>query len=270
MNYRIVQGDQLSNHPLGSARSFGPQAAYAISRAQGHQLNWKASFEHKGFSNQNATGLVSDYANIVLNQQLSGFSVDGEGGMNVYHLSFTSGRVGLSGSPNQQDDAATAKTEGGFVKWNYGFTRQQLLSQQWTLSLAYAGQWSRRNLDSSEKFYIGGPSSVRAYPASEGGGARGYQFNLDLRYAVDNQKSVSVFYDYGRVRVAAQPWDNHINDLALHGRGVSAQWDLTPKTRLKATMAWRTGANPNPTASGTDQDGTRKEPRFWFEATQNF
>lgn len=272
MRYKIVSGDQVVNQPEGGAQSFGFQAAYAIERSQSAQLNWKLSWEHKSFYNQNASGPVSNYGLTVMNQQLAGFFADTwvQGAMNSYVLSLSAGQVGLAGSPNQQDDQKTARTEGRFSKWSYGFTRQQNLDDQWNLTTAFSGQWASQNLDSSEKFYIGGPTSVRAYPASEAGGSRGYQFNIDLHRPFDGDKTVGVFYDHGRVTVAAQPWDQSLNKLDLHGYGVSAQWQMLPKTRLKALASWRTGRNPNPTSTGMDQDGTLKSPRVWLEAAHSF
>lgn len=272
MRYSVVSGDQVVNEPGGTARSIGVQAAYAIARTHDAQSNWKFSLEHKSLFNRNAAGPLSDYGITVMNQQVVGYFHDGghAKAVNSYVLSMSAGRVALAGSPNQDDDQRTARTEGGFSKWAYGLTRQQYLGARWNLTTAFSGQWSRQNLDSSEKFYIGGPTSVRAYPASEAGGSRGYQFNIDLNHQWDGDKTLGVFYDYGRVTVAADPWDEALNKIDLHGYGVSAQWRVLPKTRVKALVSWRTGRNPNPTGNGMDQDGTLKSPRVWLEAVHTF
>lgn len=272
MRYRIVWGDQVVNRPRGDAHSWGVQATYALDRQQQSELTWRGTLERKSLYNEHAGQAVSDYSVTVMTQQLSGFFADGwlQGGVNSYVLSLTAGRVALSGSPNQADDAASARTQGGYSKWTYGLTRLQDLSDGWRLTTGWSGQWAQQNLDSSEKFYIGGSSSVRAYPASEAGGDRGYQFTVDIKRRWSPGTTLGGFYDYGHVKVSAHPWDGAANNLTLRGYGFSAQWQPLASTQLKALLAWRHGRNPNPTPNGNDQDGTMKNPRLWLEAIHSF
>jgi hemolysin activation/secretion protein len=63
-----------------------------------------------------------------------------------------------------------------------------------------SGQLTDHNLDSSQKFYLGGPTGVRAYPSSEGSGSEGYLLNLELKKDLPFNLTGSIFYDEGYVR----------------------------------------------------------------------
>ena len=49
---------------------------------------------------------------------------------------------------------------------------------------ATAGQLADKNLDTAEKFYLGGPGGVRAYPQGEATGDQGYRLSGELRLLV--------------------------------------------------------------------------------------
>ena len=135
------------------------------------------------------------------------------------------------------------------------------------------GQAASKNLDSAEKFYLGGASGVRAYPTSEAGGAAGQMLNLELLTRLPSQFSLIGFYDWGQVTTninnsfagAAAP-----NRHALKGAGLSLAWAGPQGIYLKATWARRLGGNPNPTATGRDQDGSLTHNRFWLMASLAF
>ena len=60
------------------------------------------------------------------------------------------------------------------------------------------------------------------------------------------------------------------NNLLLRGAGLSLDWQQGAGVNLKATWARRMGDNPNPTATGTDQDGTLVLDRMWLNASLAF
>ena len=62
--------------------------------------------------------------------------------------------------------------------------RLQALPAGFSLNLQWRGQWTNNNLDSSEKFSLGGPYGVRAYATAEAMGDRGWLGSVELRYAV--------------------------------------------------------------------------------------
>jgi hemolysin activation/secretion protein len=59
-------------------------------------------------------------------------------------------------------------TAGRFAKKNFEFRRLQKITDNSNLLLALQGQMASKNLMSAEKFSLGGPGGVRAYPTGEG------------------------------------------------------------------------------------------------------
>ena len=114
---------------------------------------------------------------------------------------------------------------------------------------------------------------MRAYPSSEAGGSAGQLLNLELRYRLPQGFTVTGFYDAGQVSVntnnnfASAPV---LNDYALKGAGLALAWQGESGLNLKATWARRIGDNPNPTATGTDQDGSLVADRFWLALSLSF
>ena len=267
------------NPTQGSATTAGLELSYPWVRSRNFNLNTSLSAEKKTYDNIASGATTSAYKNIPMSLALSGSSFDslGQGGANALSLAMTTGKLNLDGSPTQSSDASTTRTAGGYKKIRYAISRQQQLAPSWSLYGAFSGQWANKNLDSSEKFYLGGSSGVRAYPSSEGGGTSGQMLNLELRWQVANGWSLTGLYDHGRIRV------NKFNDFegaaalnayALKGAGLALSWRNSSGTSVQTTYARRVGTNPNAIAtevnSGADQDGTLKTNRIWLNASQAF
>lgn len=69
----------------------------------------------------------------------------------------------------------------------------------------YANQQASKNLDSSEKFSVGGIYGVRAYPSGQGVGDRGWLSQVELRQKIGDVTGF-VFYDQGAVAVNVNAW----------------------------------------------------------------
>lgn len=267
------------NPTQGDATTAGLELSYPWVRSRTFNLNTSLSAEKKTYDNI-ASGLTSSaYKSTPLSLVLSGNSFDslGQGGANAFSWTMTAGKLNLDGSPTQATDASTTQTAGVFAKVRYAISRQQQLTPKWSMYAAFSGQWAHKNLDSSEKFYLGGSSGVRAYPSSEGGGTLGQLLNLELRWQVADGWSLTGFYDHGRIHV------NKFNDFegaaalnayALKGAGLAVAWRNSVGTSVQMTYARRLGQNPNPITTevnrGADQDGTLKVNRIWITATQAF
>jgi hemolysin activation/secretion protein len=135
------------------------------------------------------------------------------------------------------------------------------------------GQVANKNLDSSERFFLGGPLGVRAYPGSEGGGTQGAMVNLEIRQRLPEGFQVIAFYDHGRVQVektSTATTSEAPNTYSLRGSGLGVIWNGPQKMVIKALWSRRLGSNPNPASTGMDQDGTRKMDRFWLSASLSF
>jgi hemolysin activation/secretion protein len=183
------------------------------------------AFDDKNFDNKdiNATSTRYDVRNFTLGLIGNRFDRWGGGGANFASLTVTTGDIDL-GTLDTNENVAL---EGRFTKLSYLLSRQQAVSNQISFYAALSGQLADSNLDSSEKFYLGGANGVRAYPSSEGGGSEGAMLNLELRYRLMPNLVLTGFYDWGQVN---QNHDNAIaspanpNRYDLQGAGVAAAW----------------------------------------------
>ena len=267
------------NPTQGDATTAGLELSYPWVRSRSVNLNTSLSAEKKTYDNIASGVSASAYQSTPVSLALSGNSFDslGQGGANAFSLAMTAGKLNLDGSPTQLSDAGTTQTAGGYKKIRYAISRQQQLAPSWSLYAAFSGQLANKNLDSSEKFYLGGSSGVRAYPSSEGGGTWGQMLNLELRWQVADGWSLMGFYDHGRIRV------NKFNDFegasalnayALKGKGLALGWRNSSGTTVQTTYARRVGTNPNAITDkvnrGADQDSTLKTNRIWITVSQAF
>jgi hemolysin activation/secretion protein len=159
-----------------------------------------------------------------------------------------------------------------YHKLSYSLSRQQNLMTDHSLLLSLQGQHASQMLDSSEKFYIGGANSVRAYPASEQGGDRGHVLTAEWRWRLDASLVLTAFADTGRV--VTLPTDSLAQQTVnLSGRGLSLNWQGPAGISTRLTWARRNGNNPKPLNDNgivSDGDGTLKRDRIWFTASVPF
>ena len=185
----------------------------------------------------------------------------GGGGANQAGLTFTHGKLDIETASAAAIDALGAKTEGNYSKWNWNLGRQQAITQKLSASLQTRGQHTSDNLDSAEKFTLGGPNGVRAYPAGEGSGDIGWLASAELRYAFMPQIAASVFYDAGGIEVNADKFltTDNTRDIAGYGLGLSGYYN---NFDWRAVAAWRT--------TGDAVSESNKTPRFWVNAGYRF
>ena len=275
LNYGLNAAGFEELNAKGSSDTSGWELSYPIIRSRTVNVNANLGADFKKFFNESGGQTVSSYSSEAWSLALSanGFDDWAGGGSNAVSVAFSSGVLHLSGSPNQASDEATTQTDGGFRKVRYTLSRQQNISGSWSLLGSLSGQWSDKNLDSSEKFYLGGSAGVRAYPSSEGGGAWGQLATLELRYQWGGGVTLAGFQDFGQVKT--NPNNDFVgapalNEFALRGTGVSFAWQNATGMNLKAVVAQRVGSNPNATPAGMDQDGTLTNNRLWLSASLDF
>ena len=200
------------------------------------------------------------------------------GGNNVISFAKTRGSIDLGPSGAASLDATEARTQGIYEKDKLTVSRLQFMDGKHSLFMSASKQWASKNLDSSEKLYLGGSSGVRAFPNSEAGGSTGVTATMELRRDWSAQWQTALFYDYGRVaqyKVTTRAdstslLNDQSNELMLHGRGISVTYRHASGAELKATVSRRVSPNPQPTSEGTDNDGTLRLNRVWFSASMPF
>jgi len=252
MNY---SASAAGNQTEGSSRTQGLDASYPLLRSPNRNLTLSLTAERKTLQ----TDLQP--AGTRVNKQGVGLAfsqVDASG------LGVTSAALGIvRGTVAGNPDAAAR-----FHKLSYSLSRQQDLLPRLNLQVQLTGQASARQLDSSEKFFLGGASGVRAYPISEGGGVRGQLLNVELRWRPAPGVQVAGFQDIGRV---SDPWNARVAAGTLRGAGAYLNWRGAQGQDIRLTYAQRQGSNPfaNPT-TGNDGDGSRVRHRVWLTASVSF
>jgi hemolysin activation/secretion protein len=196
------------------------------------------------------------------------------GGLNSYSFTITEGDFDIGVvSDLQFDQGATGrKAQGKFAKYNYDFRRLQRITDNTNLLLSVVGQRASKNLSSAEKFSLGGPSGVRAYPAGEAGGDSGWVFTGELRYIVPEFKlrggdvTLSGFYDMGFVRLNKNtlPTGDTQNERTLAGYGLGLSVGKDGDFIFRTSAAWR-AENERP-----QSDLVKRVPRVWFQAVKWF
>lgn len=275
MSYRLIGPDFVALNGFGSSGTWGMDLNYPIYRSRLANLYLNSALDFKEFDNSSGGATTTKYKMNTFALGLSGNLTDKllGGGTSNASLTFSSGKVDLTGSPNQAADAASTKTAGQFTRLRYSASRQQTLTERLAVNGNLSGQRAGKNLDSGEKFYLGGSSGVRAYPASEGGGSEGMMANLEIRGRLGDSFSLTGFYDWGAVTVNR---NNDfvgfatINQISLRGGGLALGWQGESGASAKIVWARRIGENPNPATTGNDQDGTLIRNRFWLNASLPF
>ncbi len=227
----------------GVASSTTVFAAYPFIRTKLHNLNGTVSYENKGLTDYvDSTATVTDKTVNITSLALAGNLQDGWGGGGVNHFDMTLalGELRINSPAAQAIDAAAAQTNGAYSRLSYSASRQQRLTADTTLLLAVNGQQASKNLDSSEKFVLGGINGVRAYPQGEASGDEGYKATLELRYDLMANLQGAVFYDMGEIAVNKSPFAVAAsNNRSLSGAGVGLQGSVG-RVQLRASVAWRT------------------------------
>jgi hemolysin activation/secretion protein len=101
--------------------------------------------------------------------------------------------------------------------------------------------------------------------------------NVELRYQVAEQVTVAAFYDWGQITQNKRNLTGDegnplsaLNSFNLSGYGLQISLRSSIRGTMNLIWARRLGVNPNPTASGADQDGSYNPNRFWLAASIPF
>jgi len=198
------------------------------------------------------------------------------GGVNSWYIKAMLGDLHES-NQYASADAEISGIEGRYVVFRTGASRFQRLVDQLTAAVSWSGQFSTGNLPSHEKFYLGGPAGVRAYPVGEAGGDDAHLYSVDLNYGfspriLPGSMQIGCFYDAGQVRLNHKRYEHDVvsatgrNSYWLQGAGLQVRWIASGHLAFNASWAHVLGDNPGRSADGTDSDGTTDKNRFWLNA----
>jgi hemolysin activation/secretion protein len=253
----------------GTATSTSVFASYPFIRSQFKNLNGTASYEDKSLKDWvDGTATYTPKKVSVTSLGLSGSLQDalGGGGITGLDLSVAFGSLSINSPTALAIDAASAQSNGSYTRFSYGANRLQRFTDSTFLALSVTGQTASKNLDSSEKFSLGGINGVRAYPQGEASGDEGYRATVELRHNLMPQVQATVFYDVGKVTINRNPFGAPAsNSRNLAGVGVGLNAGLGP-VQLRSSLAWRTdGGLPTSIPASA-----AKRPTLWMQASVAF
>jgi hemolysin activation/secretion protein len=264
----------------GDATVGGVQARYPLLLNQRALLYASLGFDRKRLTDTWAEGDLDDKE-----IRVAVFSLDGiaaaHGGQVRYRAAITTGNLKIIGPSDLIGlDAATIDTAGGYSKLSGELEILHPVTSRSFLNLRLSGQIPNRNLDSSEKFLLGGYNGVRAYPEGEAAGDQAWLARLDwvlpLSFAaIPGRAAVRSFVDNGEVWLVhskrgglADPGIQ--NQYSLAGAGLGFNWNLPRGLSLSAYVATQIGDNPGRSFAGNDADGENKNTRGWVGAEWAF
>lgn len=186
--------------------------------------------------------------------------------INTGSIGLTSGNLGFDDNAAQIADAAATKTSGRFSKLNANLSTWYELSQKNTLYLAFSGQWTNANLDSSQKMIAGGPYTVRAYDMGAVSGDIGYLGTVEFRHnfalGMNGMWQALVFFDSQHVKINRTAL-SATNSASLSGTGLGINWSGPHQWSARAFVATPVGSTPTLVASS-------KSARAWIEIGKVF
>lgn len=268
----------------GSAFTSGLTLSYPLIRQSEANLNVSAGYEYRSYDDDMLHAALRRHQINAFTLGLSGDRRDGllGGGANWGSLQLTQGSLAIRNVADDRTvDAAGPRTDGSYSKLAFSANRLQALGTGgWQVLAAFSGQLASGNLGSSERFTLGGPTQVRAYPVNEASGDEGLLFKLELQRELGNGWQAIAFYDTGRIRQHKDTWagwqggGRQPNDYDLSGVGLGTNWRGQGSLSgwlLAASAAVPVGSNPGRDASGHNSDGSSTaSARYWLSLTKVF
>lgn len=247
----------------GNSRITSAYGLYPIIRSR--QTNLNASLQFDNTVLKDDVDLVESKSKKTINSWtlgLSGSTYDDYfgGGLNSFAVNYHAGVLNIQSADVKMVDDLSARSDGHFNSFDGMISRTQRITDRLNATVKLSGQVSDNNLDSSQKFDIGGSSAVRAFKQGDSSGDMGWLANLDLRYSLTDNVALNTFYDYGHVRYSQDAWDSAKNTATRAGAGVGL--DVFGKDwKVSMVGAWKTAG------------ATESEPdshQFWVQFVKGF
>jgi len=262
-------GDVFSSlDSSGAARYWGLGLTHPFVRTAAYNVRGQINLEAREFEDRiGSLAIVNEKSAEVIQWGGSGDWRDnvGAGAITAVQGVMTHGRLVLNTPAQVQADAATARTYGNYHKLVVTANRLQGITDNLRLVLNYTQQFAADNLDSSEKFSVGGMTGVRAYPPGEAAGDDVYLMQAELRFNAGSffggQFSPSLFLDHAHSQINHRPWDTFTgkNVRSLSGLGAGVEWMLPPSFFARAWYAHKLG-------SEVATAETDRSSRIWVQA----
>ena len=281
MTYKVTAGESVSLNLTGDTQSFGLNLSHPFYRSRTYNLSGVTSAEKKNFQNKSSSVVQSKYNTTTIGIG-SNFDLVTNylyGGQLFTGINYNLVNNNYDDSPQTfRQNKIYEKTDGYSNKLSTNLNYNQFISENFTGIIKFTGQLSNRNLDSSQKIYLGGAEGVRAYPSSEGSGSNGYILNVDLKAPVVESIKFKVFYDYATAQQYVQNVNTNTgasisgtkpNIFSLQGYGVGFDGNFYG-AEFNLFAAKRINNNPLRNANDTDSNGAPSRTNLWGKLSYIF
>jgi len=251
----------------GTADVLGASLVFPLIRSSALNVRAIAAGETRRLEDVvGATSSVSNKRVDLAQAGIGGDARDGflAGALTSFQGTLTSGKLNLDTPTFAAIDAAGPRAQGGYGKFVANAYRLQSLSENWRIGATYTGQWASKNLDSSEKFSVGGLTGVRAYPLGEAAGDDVHLLQLELRHQGGQlgpgQISPFGFLDAAHSRIVHNNFatSDVKNVRNLAGYGLGAEWSAPGIWYARCWLAFK--GTSEPATSDTDRGA-----RLWLQ-----
>jgi hemolysin activation/secretion protein len=225
-------------------------ASHPLIRKQRNRLDFIAALRHNETSEDGDLAVSTDVTEVdMLDLSIHWQPVHNNGAYSDLFATFT---TNFEDNPDGlKDDAVQAK-----IVLDYNLILPFARTWFWQLGATLA--YSDQPLPDIERYRLGGPGNVRAYPVTEVAGDRGHRLGLDLgkRFSLSTNTSMiaRVFADSGQVE-RIMPLAGEDSTVTLSGYGAGLMFDFGGKQSLQLEVA-------TPTSDLDSSDG--KDTRFWL------
>lgn len=270
----------------GEATEWQAYLVHPVVRARHLNVNLRVTAGRLNIDDRSVGDLDADRTIDVLTLGVGG-DVDHDrwaNGLTLFEASLSAGRVGIDGDTDYKAfDRSSARTEGGFMRANLMLSRLQHLAGPLSLYARLTGQWAGKNLDSAQKFYLGGPENNVGYPVGEASGDEGLAAHLELRHQLESppwggRLQSSLFLQQGWIRLHHAPWpgwegSNGLieNEFSQESFGVGLTQTWPGQWVVRGLIGWQLGDNPmRSPIDDQASDGSDADHRGWIQVIHYF
>ncbi len=278
--YYELGKDMSSLDAEGSADTIATTLTYPLLRSRKASIWTGLGFEHLVLEDEVGNTTISKRKLPVGKMNFFGnfFDTWGGGGLSSASLALYYGRLDLNDiAAARTADALGPQSAGNFVRATYSLARLQRLSRTVSFFGSIRGQLADGNLGSSQKFILGGPTGVRAYPVGEASGDEGHSMTCEIRVDLPDSSvwdtvQLVGFIDTGWTKLHKDQWTGSVtnvtgrNNYWLSGGGCGISIGREGVYSIRASYAHKIDNNPGRNAAGDDADNRSDDGRFWVQA----
>jgi len=266
--YYELGEDLAALNAYGTAYTKHADWTYALKRSRDNNYSVQLGYDHKRmedkYTDNNQNNNTAKWSHMT-SLGFFGDSADNwlGGGANSYNV------MRYTGSTAGANNQGSTLTTGNWTKTTYSLMRQQYLRKRVSLFFSFSGQTAGSNLDSSEKFSLGGANAVRAYPAGEAAGDEAWLGTAEFRYTLPPSHNgtlwqLAAFYDTGTSYLEENQITAGQNRRSISGAGLGASYIMPGSYALKATYAWKVGHEM------AQSDSTFGNGHLWLQGVKYF